>query len=205
MNTISPAAVVALLNGDLENTLVAMTPGGIESQEAAGQQSFVASETLPSEVLDGTREELEAMGVEYIEQVDDLFWRVNLPEGWKKVPTDHSMWSHLVDGQGRPRASIFYKAAFYDRRAHMGINTRFSYGVRRINGLDACTLWHGVVLDGETIIWSTPEKLKEPKKPGGDYWDAKDALGKQARTWLKEHYPDWQNPLAYWDDQRCGG
>ena len=200
MNTISPAALGALLDGDLENAIIAMMPGGIEAQEAAGQRSFVASETLPGEVLAGTREELEAMGIEYIEQVDDLFWRVNLPEGWKRVSTDHSMWSHLVDDKGRQRASIFYKAAFYDRRAHVGINSRFSYRVQRVNGWDTDDgLWHGVVLDGETVIWSTPEKLKEPANPEREYWDAKDALAEQARMWLKEHYPDWGNRLSYWD------
>jgi hypothetical protein len=24
-------------------------------------------------------------------------------------------------------------------------------------------------------------------------------LGDEARDWLQENYPDWQNPMAYWD------
>jgi hypothetical protein len=46
---------------------------------------------------------------------------VSLPPGWKVVPTDHSMWSDLVDAKGEKRASIFYKAAFYDRDAFIRI------------------------------------------------------------------------------------
>lgn len=94
----------------------------ILGQEAAGQQSFVKSTTLPAEIRG--KEILEAAGVKFLGPVegDDLFQYVELPEGWKKEPTDHSMWSKLVDEQGRERASIFYKAAFYDRRAHASAN-----------------------------------------------------------------------------------
>ncbi len=110
----SRAFLMALLNGDDENAMVAATPGGIEAQEARGQQQFVNTSTLPIEVRNGT---YEAHGITVGEPVDDLFVSVTLPDGWKKVPTSHSMWSDLIDEQGRVRASIFYKAAFYDRSA----------------------------------------------------------------------------------------
>jgi hypothetical protein len=32
------------------------------------------------------------------------------------------MWSQLVDAEGVPRVAIFYKAAFYDRKAHMSFD-----------------------------------------------------------------------------------
>jgi hypothetical protein len=48
---------------------------------------------------------------------NDLFYDAKLPEGWKLEPTDHSMWSRIVDNQGQERVKIFYKAAFYDRSA----------------------------------------------------------------------------------------
>lgn len=90
----------------------------IMDQESAGQQSFVSNDTLPTDLRG--KEILEAAGVKFLGVVedDDMFQYVELPDGWKKVPTDHSMWSNLVDEQGRVRASIFYKAAFYDRSAH---------------------------------------------------------------------------------------
>lgn len=89
----------------------------ITGQEAAGQQSFVQSTTLPTDIRG--KEILESAGVKFLGQVegDDLFQYVELPNGWGLEPTDHSMWSKLVDEQGRERASIFYKAAFYDRSA----------------------------------------------------------------------------------------
>lgn len=92
--------------------------GAIERQEAQGQRSFVASDTLPVEI--DKQEDLEAAGVKFLGPVegDELFQYVELPEGWRREPTDHAMWSKLVDAEGHERASIFYKAAFYDRAAH---------------------------------------------------------------------------------------
>jgi hypothetical protein len=51
MNSMTPAAVQAMLNGDLANVLAASTPGGIERQEAAGQAAMVkAADRLPLEI-----------------------------------------------------------------------------------------------------------------------------------------------------------
>lgn len=118
---ISSAAMVATLAGDFENAMIAATPEGIEAQEAQGQKDFVANNTLPIQCNFCTRKQLEEMGIVFGEPVDDLFVEVQLPEGWKKVPTGHSMWSDLVDAEGNKRASIFYKAAFYDRDAFIGL------------------------------------------------------------------------------------
>lgn len=117
--TTNPAALAALAKGDLDNFAVAATPGGIEAQEAAGQAMLCASAQLPKELHGCTRESLEALGFKFGNDVDELFVTCTLPPGWKKQATDHSMHSDLLDDQGRKRAGIFYKAAFYDRRADL--------------------------------------------------------------------------------------
>ena len=93
----------------------------IERQEARGQQSFVASETLPTDMSPEDKQALDAAGVEFLGVVEDdpIFQYAKLPEGWEKRRTDHSMWSDLVDSDGEVVARIFYKAAFYDRSAHL--------------------------------------------------------------------------------------
>lgn len=106
----------------LENPLVALLTsrgGGIEASERRGQSEFVSSEQLPADCRG--KEKLEAAGVVFGKPVsgDPMFCHATLPKGWKKVPTDHAMWSELVDENGVKRASIFYKAAFYDRSAFM--------------------------------------------------------------------------------------
>lgn len=96
-------------------------PGGIENQEAAGQADLVKDDTLPTEITEDCQVMLEKAGVIFKGPVKDdpLFQHVILPKGWKKLPTLHDMWSHLEDDKYKLRAKIFYKAAFYDRRARM--------------------------------------------------------------------------------------
>lgn len=56
---------------------------------------------------------------------DELFVRARLPGGWHFEDAGHryGYWTHIEDAEGFERVAIFYKAAFYDRRAHMGITT----------------------------------------------------------------------------------
>ena len=93
--------------------------GGIEAQEARGQRELAASSQLPTDMTGDVHAMLTEAGAVFWETgaSDPLFQDVTLPEGWKIAPTDHSMWSDLVDAAGVKRASIFYKAAFYDRCA----------------------------------------------------------------------------------------
>ena len=119
--TITPAAFNALLNGDIENFIVGSTPSGIEAQEKLGQTTLVNGSFLPKECSPEDKVLLEDQGVIFGEDKDDLFVNVTLPAGWKKVATDHDMWSHLCDADGNIKAELFYKAAFYDKRARMHV------------------------------------------------------------------------------------
>ncbi len=94
-------------------------PSAIEAQESRGQGELVNSTQLPSQITG--KEILEKAGVKFGKPLEDdpLFCDAELPEGWKKERTDHSLWSKLVDADGKERATIFYKAASYDRDAFM--------------------------------------------------------------------------------------
>lgn len=99
-------------------------PTGIEIQEARGQQELVRSSQLPKELgaYDGdSKSTLEEHGIKVLGETKDdpLFYDVELPNGWKIEATDHSMWSKLFNANGDEVAAIFYKAAFYDRKAHI--------------------------------------------------------------------------------------
>lgn len=100
----------------------------IEEQESAGQDDLVSSEMLPTKAQPSDAE-YEAIGITFGEPdpSDPLFRQATLPSGWRKVRTDHSMWSKILDEHGRERISVFYKAAFYDRDAFMNLGTPASY------------------------------------------------------------------------------
>ena len=105
----------------------------IEDMEAKGQQEIVGSEKLPADL----KGDFESLGfvLGEVDPDDPLFMDVTLPGGWKRQPTDHPMWSEIVDERGIARVAVFYKAAFYDRRAFARVEspgrnmaTRFLYG-----------------------------------------------------------------------------
>lgn len=187
----TPAALRALVDGDMSNFIAASTPGGIERQEKQGQIDQSFRETLP---IDGTlkdRPVWEALGFVFGENADDLFVNVKFPEGWKKVTTDHSMWTNLVDGKGRKRAGIFYKAAFYDRSSHIRLERRFSYDPYR-RSEDKPGLWECWVIDcgkPSKLIGECAER---------NYQEC-DSLRGKALEWLKANYPEYENVAAYWD------
>ena len=76
----TPAALSALVKGDIANFVAAATPGGIEAQEAQGQCDLVSSDTLPHHfgcmANDKEKANFEAIGIKFLEQIDDCVTRV---------------------------------------------------------------------------------------------------------------------------------
>lgn len=175
----------------------------IRDQEKRGQMDLVNSETLPR-FLSYKKESapmLQKMGIVVLEPIDDLFYAVQLPSGWKKVPTNHSMWSDLIDEKGRKRAAIFYKAAFYDRRAEIGITRRYNFHVQPVGGYRDDWNYEKdprecVVTDNDTVIWKSDPITPTEILPSYKISEKLEPLG---LAWLNEHYPEWQDEFAYWD------
>jgi hypothetical protein len=168
--------------------------GVIEASEAAGQQELVESDQLPVEIVNGKPEQLEAMGIMLgplpCKSNDQLFRSAILPHGWKLVPTDHSMWSDMVDAKGRKRASIFYKAAFYDRGAQIVLRTRF--GIEA--DCDAKDSAICFVTDCGVRIHRVELEL-DPTCP----WVANEAARAACRDWLDANWPESGDPTKYWE------
>lgn len=107
--------------GRNEGALLGGDPTAILKQEREGQQQMLQNSQLPTEGLSAVAEVcgIEVVGVS---DGDPLFSDVTLPDGWEIKPTDHDMWTTLHDETGLERAAIFYKAAFYDRKAHVQLS-----------------------------------------------------------------------------------
>lgn len=196
----SPAALGAALKGDFENMMVAMTPGGIEAQEHQGQSDFVVSDSLPKQGLeDGVKQKLESMGFIFGADIDELFVLCKLPDGWYKKADDHNMHSYLIDNKGGKRAHIFYKAAFYDRRARITISCRFQFSGHHIPEDDRAIPVEDrkevlTIIDNSNgiIMWqSDVYKMMDN--------EAENQCAKERKEWIKNIYPDYEDPFAYWD------
>jgi len=106
----------------LNMAFLANQPGrGIEEMEAAGQAQLVNSAMIPTKLIGCTEGDLIGIGFTLgpPDATDPLFRPAGLPAGWSREASDHDMWSYLVDETGTRRFGMFYKAAFYDRSAHL--------------------------------------------------------------------------------------
>lgn len=201
---VTPAAMSAAASGHMGNLLAAMLPGGIEAQEAAGQRDLTAkAERLPVQGTIGrpeTRKQWESLGFVFGEPIKEqsqrgreVFVACTFPKGWSLKPTDHSMWSDVVDEKGRRRAAVFFKAAFYDFNAHVSLVTRYAHGSD--GGRNGKPVRVGVFdANGEPVhIVATYPNWD------GYYSDRSERHREEAEKWLNENFPDHENPMAYWD------
>lgn len=129
------------------------TSGYIEGMEAAGQRQLVASASLPTDSRNHDADFI-ALGFTFgdPDPNDPLFRPATLPDGWEKEGSDHAMWSFILDQFNRRRVAVFYKAAFYDRRAFMRLETVYSY---------AWTLFEKNQLPVYDDAWCTREAFTE--------------------------------------------
>jgi hypothetical protein len=188
--SITPAALLTAVSGDLDNANVALTPGGVEQQEAEGQRLLCSSNSmLPKRIEGTTREALARIGFKFGSDIDNLFVAVIMPGGWKLQPTKHAMLNNLLDDKGRVRGVVFYKSAFYDRRADLTMLTRYRIASTDDDLNDKA--FRVVCTDAGKLI-----------KDFGSYtpYDFRcNDLFREAEAWLTQTYPAWRDPLAYWD------
>lgn len=188
------------------NTLL-NTTGSIEQMEERGAQEVAAQrERLPTEGLNRQLAEAAGIQVHEIDEQDPIWTRCTLPEGWSIQQTDHSMHLDLLDDQQRRRAGIFYKAAFYDRSAHVQFCRRYAvdcYG-------DDCskpqrkagepygqeTHMRALVRDTATneVLFATDWLERADPRD----WTVEEQHQKGASEWLGAYYPDHHDPAAYW-------
>lgn len=184
----------------LAELLIGGVSGAIERQEAAGQFELLTSTVLPTKGIEKLRETIEKNGGSVGDAVadDPMFTTVQLPAGWSKKAADHSMWSKLIDAKGRERAGIFYKAAFYDRSAHISLSGRFgidSYG----SEVDADGMLTASLKDacGEVTHTATG-KVQKPENRG-EVYEMREKLGAEVEAFLVERFPLWKDATQYWD------
>ena len=206
----------------------------IENQEKRGQAEVVRSHRLPIKTNGGipnehrfkgitndmdydervriandnninfTKQQYERMGIKVIDTYDDLFYTVELPEGWKIEATSHSMWNNLFDDRGRKRATFFYKAAFYDRDAFINFEHRYSYTISPFDDYETDAAYEERKFKPWTLfLTDNGEKIKELKEitatTDKEYLKIDDTLMKIGKAYLNENYPEWEDINSYWN------
>jgi hypothetical protein len=191
----TPAAFKAAAEGDFGNALVAATPGGIERQEREGQATMTRQfDRLPREHSRGLPADiLERLGFVVGAPIDELFVQVEPPAGRTLRPTDHSMWSEIFDEKGRKRGGVFYKAAFYDRRAHLRLDPRYTVRMELDGEPDARRYRYELqdLANGTVIEHADWRELDDHEQSLADELRLVEVM--------RERYPDVADVTAYWD------
>ena len=175
----------------------------VEHMESEGQQ-YAVSNTMMAKRMRPSIEEWENLGFRFTDiPGDSVLCEATMPEGWSMRATSHSMWNEIIDENGMKRGSMFYKAAFYDRSAHMMLEHR--YGV--------CTIYvDEEQTTREVYFGDSNEKLfvagqvymsgEESREEAKAKYEELDRLEDLARKYGDENYPDWRNVHAYWDNDK---
>lgn len=151
------------------------------------------------------RKQYEAMGIKVLDEYDDLFYSVEVPEGWEIKPTDHSMWNEVIDDKGRKRASFFYKGAFYDRSAFINFEHRYSFSVMPFDFYESNASYEERKFKPWTV-WITDcgKRIKELDSIQADndkeFYNIDETLRKRGIDYLNENYPLWEDINAYWSE-----
>lgn len=123
-------------------------------------------------------------------------WNIEFKPGWTKM--DNSSGYSIFDPEGRLRF-IF--------KVDIGKPTIISFLTRFYVVLDPknktspkkCNTWRSVVLDRPTmtpLYHGVYDKFNSRSEAAGTF---KNRIIASGENFLNERYPDWRNPLAYWD------
>ena len=65
------------------------------------------------EDIEAIREKYESLGIDILEDRDELTWRVSFPDGWTQ-DSDGGYWINVYDKSGKERFIYFCKMCFWD-------------------------------------------------------------------------------------------
>jgi hypothetical protein len=208
MRNPNPNHMLAEMIGFLGDAMSGDPSGKLSPTEYAAERNgrhkqalAVAAMKLPSRMDRDDRLLYEALGFTFGREVDKLFLEATFPEGWGTKPTDHYMYTHIVDERGRRRGQYFYKPDFWDTDASLWaperrFRTEKDYSDNRRD--DEVVMR---VLDSGTEVYRT--KVFKLKAQGGEkIWETRERVEGEAmadaRGWLEARFPEYDNPLAYW-------
>jgi len=110
------------------------------------------------------------------------------------------MWNEILDQNGLKRGDMFYKASFYDRKAHMNLSPR--YGVHSSyveNDYNTTEVYFGNEQEKLFVAGTVhiPENASSEERKAKNEEESK--LMNLARQYGIDNYPDYNNVNAYWE------
>lgn len=178
---------------------LAVAMGGGNASDAINQTARSranASCQIARNIDSATKAQLWLMGIVCEFKGTGLLCDAYLPLNWKIKPTDHYMYSHIVDDKGRCRAQLGLKST--DNWASVVIYTRLqpTYTMDKWVLKNAPEEAVPIIQDSDgKVLWrGTPDKKRNEKD-----FDSTDRARRNAIYLLSLLYPNWRKEEAYWD------
>lgn len=184
-------ALIRAMNGE-KNVIEHMVS---EGQQEAIRRVHVAKKVRPS------KEAWEQLGFTFTDiEGDDILCNATLPKGWSIQATEHSMWNNIIDENGMIRGRMYYKAAFYDRHAHMYLECRYKMCNIYVGEDHSTTeIYFGNNEEKLFVAGQIHSKENETREERLARYNLEEELEEKTRNWANQNYPDWENVHAYWD------
>lgn len=174
----------------------------VENIEKEGQQHVINNIMLARNMWP-SKEHFEQLGFIF-EDIpdDDVLCYATLPKGWSIKATDHSMWNDIIDENGMIRVEMFYKAAFYDRNAHMDLICRYRICSRYNDDYSTREIYFGNDIEKIFVAGQATISKNASEEEPNDYYNQVKKLTNIAKQYADENYPDWENVHVYWDKDK---
>ena len=168
------------------------------------------STVIDNNTIEYTRQLYEQMGIRIMSNLDKLFYSVELPEGWKIKETNSPLWNVVLDEKNRERIAVYCsKNQYTGTKTYSELVCRYSYLVCPFDDYKSdisqdernVMAWYLYFTDcGEKIM-----KLQTMTAGLGCEFNLGEShlipttLNELGTDFLDKNYPDWRNPLTYWD------
>ncbi len=183
----------AYLMYNLVNDMIDGTPifkfRELKEQKRARHALEVPKKMIPS------REAFESLGFSFEEIDDDVLIKIDrLPYNWYLV-AGKLYETYIYDNYCRYRGYYFYKGTAKRRRGCMVLCEKYTVEFKSKEEGN---------FDGPIQVFikdnSSGKKAKKIGECENGDWKALDKLIDDAYKWLRDNYPDYNNPLAYWHE-----
>ena len=162
-------------------------------------QDVAVSTTLMAKDMNPGREVWESLGFEFADiEGDDVLCRAKLPEGWTMNATDSQYWTEIRDENGMVRGKMFFKGAYYDRKARMALKQRYEICTDYDEESNTRKIYFGNN-DEEIFVAGTLARPKNDDYEGFKKYELDTSILQMvAKEYANENYPDWKDVRAYW-------
>jgi hypothetical protein len=172
----------------------------VEEVEAQGQRELIAANGASLPIKGSDNPVFVRMGFVFGLPLDKFFREAKMPMGWKIQPSnEHVMRSDILDSKGRRRVRVHYRALLTARMARMEPTVRYTAEIEYQGEFGR----PGESNRGFVFDHSTRTEVFSTKTLRREGLDRKflriEDLRAETSAWLATHFPEHQNPEAYWD------